>query len=63
MPISEAYAISHIILCLDLIGHNLTDYLMKVLTEYGYSFMTTAEDEIVCNIKDELPYVCLYFEQ
>ena len=62
MPIYDGYSLPHAILRLNLVGSDLTEYWMRILTERGNSVTTTAEREMVFDVKENLYYTALDYD-
>ena len=57
VPIFEGFALSHAIQRIDLAGRDVTTYLQRLLRQKGISLITSAEMEIVRDVKEKLCYV------
>jgi centractin len=52
VPIFEGFALPHSVMRSDIAGREVTKYLKLLLRKEGFNFNTTAEFEIVKNIKE-----------
>jgi actin-related protein len=57
VPVFEGFSIPHAIEKMEIAGRVITDYAQKLLLESGHSFTSTAELEIVKDIKEKLCFV------
>jgi actin-related protein len=63
VPIFDGYALPHSILRINLAGRDLTDNFVKILSERGLHLTSSAEREIVKDLKEKTCYVALDFEE
>jgi len=57
VPVYEGFAITNSIQRIDVAGRDVTEYLQTLLRKSGYIFHTSAEKEVVRNIKEATTYI------
>ena len=63
VPISQGSTVVEGVMRSDIAGSDLSSYLTQLLTERGYSFTTSAEQDDVDDIKHKLCYAALDFNR
>lgn len=62
VPVYDGFCIPHAIARIDIAGRDMTERMVKLLTERGYSLFTSAEREIVRDIKETHAYIALDYD-
>lgn len=63
VPVYEGFALSHAIARQEIAGRDITQYLQRLLRQAGYNFVTSAETDIVRDVKEKLCYIALDAEK
>ena len=62
VPIYEGFSMQHAVKRIQLAGRDLTTFMVKLLTERGYNFTSSAEHEIVRDLKEKTAFVAIDYE-
>lgn len=57
IPVVDGYIITHAIRRLNLAGRDVTKYLVRLLMQSGYAFNSSADFELVREIKEQMCFV------
>lgn len=63
IPVYEGYCIPHAIEKMEIAGRKITEYMQKLLLTINENFNSTAELEIVKDIKEKVSKVALDYEK
>jgi centractin len=63
VPVYEGFILPHAVTRIDVAGRDITDYLQLLLRKAGHNFHTSAELEVVKDIKEKICFVAFNIEK